>query len=869
MVALDAKVTVDDNALFRHPDVAEMRDVSAEDPQERMAKERGLTYVKLDGNVGILGNGAGLVMSTLDVVAQAGGKPANFLDAGGGSKAEAITSAVEVILSDDKVSAVLFNIFGGITRCDEVARGLIEAFDQIKPDVPFVVRLDGTNDKEGRELLAEAEPAERAHRGDDARRGREGRGAGRLMAILVDRDTRLVVSGITGREGTFHSLRNRDYGTNLVAGVTPGKGGQDVEGVPVFNTFHEAVDETGANTAMVFVPPRFAADSILEAEDAGIDLIITITEGIPAHDELRVYTHLRRGSSRLVGPNCPGILSPGKANVGIIPAQFFKEGNVGLVSRSGTLTYQIGNELAQRGFGNSSIVGIGGDPVPGSSFIDMIELFEADPETELIVMCGEIGGSAEEEAAEYIARARLEAGARLHRGLHGAARQDDGPRRRDRLRLEGHRGGQGRGARGEGRARGAQPHAGLRDRRGDPRRARLARPLQPEPPDHAVVLRQEALVPEAGLLEHARRRARLRERVRDHRRDLGVLERLAEHRSRGGRRHPAPSPGGSQRVAELDDAVARGTHDAAPADQPGRLAREEEARAPARALGIGRERVAHARQRLRGHVPLVRDVEPGGRRVVHQRAEQDEVGGQEADVHNAVLSCSPVAELTNISLARGAPSLDIVAVDDLQRRRASAPSSATRPARSRTAPRPATRACSSGSPTKHEVEPDQRDRHQRLDAGRRVPVRAARRARRPRRRRGAHLRPHAARRCASSARRSSRSRSRPTASTSRRSRVALEEGARPKLAHIIPNFQNPAGCTLSLEKRRRLLELAASYDFTHLRGRPVRRAALRGRVAADDALAGRARTRVVYASSFSKTVCPGIRVGYLVGPERR
>jgi succinyl-CoA synthetase beta subunit len=157
VVALDAKVTVDDNALYRHPDVAELRDLSAEDPQERMAKERGLTYVKLDGNVGILGNGAGLVMSTLDVVAQAGGKPANFLDAGGGSKAEAITSAVEVILSDEKVRAVLFNIFGGITRCDEVAKGLIEAFEQIRPDVPFVVRLDGTNDKEGRALLAEAD----------------------------------------------------------------------------------------------------------------------------------------------------------------------------------------------------------------------------------------------------------------------------------------------------------------------------------------------------------------------------------------------------------------------------------------------------------------------------------------------------------------------------------------------------------------------------------------------------------------------------------------------------------------------------------------------------------------------------------------
>ena len=172
----------------------------------------------------------------------------------------------------------------------------------------------------------------------------------------------------------------------------------------MFNTFHDAVAETGANTAMIFVPPRFAADSILEAEDAGIATIIAITEGIPAHDELRVFTHLQRNPNvRLIGPNCPGVLSPGKASVGIIPASFFKEGNVGVVSRSGTLTYQIGNELAQRGFGNSSIVGIGGDPVPGSSFVDIIGLFQEDPETELIVMSGEIGGDAEERAAEFIA----------------------------------------------------------------------------------------------------------------------------------------------------------------------------------------------------------------------------------------------------------------------------------------------------------------------------------------------------------------------------------------------------------------------------------------------------------------------------------
>jgi succinyl-CoA synthetase alpha subunit len=224
------------------------------------------------------------------------------------------------------------------------------------------------------------------------------------MSILVDTDTRLCTSGITGREGTFHSLRNREYGTQVVAGVTPGKGGQDVEGIPVFNTFHAAVEKEGANTAMIFVPPRFAADSILEAEDAGIELIICITEGIPAHDELLVYNTLKKnGRARLIGPNCPGILSPGKASVGIIPASFFSAGNVGVVSRSGTLTYQIGNVLAQSGFGNSSIVGIGGDPVPGTDFIDVIGMFQEDDETELIVMCGEIGGDAEERAADFIA----------------------------------------------------------------------------------------------------------------------------------------------------------------------------------------------------------------------------------------------------------------------------------------------------------------------------------------------------------------------------------------------------------------------------------------------------------------------------------
>jgi succinyl-CoA synthetase alpha subunit len=223
------------------------------------------------------------------------------------------------------------------------------------------------------------------------------------MAIIVDTETRLVVQGLTGSEGRFHGLRNRNYGTNVVAGVTPGKGGQDVEGIPVFNTVAESVDEAAANTSLIFVPARFAVDAIYEAVDAGIGTVICITEHIPAHEMLRVYTYIRPRGITLIGPNCPGVLSPGKANVGIIPAEIFSEGNIGLVSRSGTLTYQIGHELTQLGLGNSTIVGIGGDPVVGSSFIDVLEKFEADDETEYVVLVGEIGGNEEEKAAQFVA----------------------------------------------------------------------------------------------------------------------------------------------------------------------------------------------------------------------------------------------------------------------------------------------------------------------------------------------------------------------------------------------------------------------------------------------------------------------------------
>ena len=226
------------------------------------------------------------------------------------------------------------------------------------------------------------------------------------MAIFVDQDTKVLVQGLTGGQGRFHGLRNRDYGTNVVAGVTPGKGGQEVEGIPIFDTVADAVSATGADASFVAVPPKAAPAAILEAATAGIAFVVCITEGIPAQDEARVFNQLRRDhpDTRLLGPNCPGIISPGKANIGITAGEIAKPGGpVGIVSRSGTLTYQALYELKLQDIGVTTCVGIGGDPVPGTSFIDCLEAFEADDDTKAVMMIGEIGGSAEEEAAAFIA----------------------------------------------------------------------------------------------------------------------------------------------------------------------------------------------------------------------------------------------------------------------------------------------------------------------------------------------------------------------------------------------------------------------------------------------------------------------------------
>ena len=222
------------------------------------------------------------------------------------------------------------------------------------------------------------------------------------MAVLIDKSTRLIVQGLTGREGTFHAKQAQAYGTNVVGGVTPGKGGTTHEGWPVFNTVHDAVKETGANASVIFVPPAFAADAVMEAADGGLALAVCITEGVPTLDMMKAFTFLKGRSMRLVGPNCPGLISPGKAKAGIIPGNICKEGRIGIVSKSGTLTYEAIHQLTRIGMGQTTCIGIGGDPLIGTSHIDALKLFADDPETDAVIMIGEIGGSAEEEAAAWI-----------------------------------------------------------------------------------------------------------------------------------------------------------------------------------------------------------------------------------------------------------------------------------------------------------------------------------------------------------------------------------------------------------------------------------------------------------------------------------
>ena len=406
--ALDAKVTLDDNASFRHPEWDEFRGLSEIDPREALAKEHGLQYVGLDGDVGVIANGAGLAMSTCDVVNQVGGKPANFLDIGGGASAQVMANALEVINKDPNVKSIFINIFGGITKGEDVANGIVQAMGQVKLNSPIVIRLDGTNAEQGREIL-------KSHESDRlisvptmvgaAQKAVELAGSARV-SIFVNKDTLVIWQGITGGQGSYYSVRNREYGTQVVGGVNPKKAGTDVQGIPVFATVAEAKAATGATVSVVIIPAAGAAGAVMEAAEADMELVVCLTEGIPAQDEAGFFNTVRRfhPGTRILGPNCPGLVTVGECNIGFIPADVAKPGGpVGIVSRSGTLTYQALKELGDMNIGVTTCVGIGGDPVPGTSFIDCLAAFEADPDTKAVMLFGEIGGSAEEEAAAFIA----------------------------------------------------------------------------------------------------------------------------------------------------------------------------------------------------------------------------------------------------------------------------------------------------------------------------------------------------------------------------------------------------------------------------------------------------------------------------------
>ena len=438
-------------------------------------------------------------MSTLDVVAYAGEqyggmKPANFLDIGGGASAEVMAAGLDIILGDPDVRSVFVNVFGGITSCDAVANGIVEALKILGDDAakPLVVRLDGNNVDEGRRILAEANhPLVTVvdTMDDAAAKAAELAAAGGLsMSIFLNENSKVIVQGITGSEGMKHATKMLASGTQDRRRRQRPQGRDDrrdrrARTCRSSARVAEAMKETGADVTVLFVPPKFAKDAVIEAIDAGIGLAVVITEGIPVHDSayvlgarVRQRQHARGSSARTArASSAPASPTPASSRrTSPAPARS------GLVSKSGTLTYQMMYELRDIGF--STAIGIGGDPVIGTTHIDALEAFEADPETEAIVMIGEIGGDAEERAADYIEGQRHQAGRRLRRGVHRARGQDDGPRRRHRLRLRGDRAGQEGGARGRRRQGGQDA---LRDRRpralaGQPGLTHPARP--PAPP---------------------------------------------------------------------------------------------------------------------------------------------------------------------------------------------------------------------------------------------------------------------------------------------------------------------------------------------------------------------------------------------------
>lgn len=434
LLALDGKVEIDDHHVSINPELNRFFQPEHLSVEENRSRSAGLSFHKLDGFVGLMVNGAGLAMATMDMLNYRGLEAANFLDLGGGADETAMRTAFDILFEDPKVNAIFINIFGGILSCEKVAVAVLAALEHQEPRKPVVIRFAGNSAEQGLKLLQQSglrglhlapdtqaalneltslctnatSSRQYVRRQIASRPARKCPIKSAASSFPLPDDCRILVQGLTGKQGQLHCRLMQEYGSKIVAGVTPGKGGTEVLGVPVYDTVRAATQAGRIDASIIFVPGSMAPDAVLEAADCDIPWVICITDGIPQQNMLQALQRIDTTSTRVIGPNCPGLIMPGKTKIGIMPGDIFSPGPVAVFSRSGTLTYECVDRLTRAGIGQSVCVGIGGDPFIGTTFTDLCTLIRHDPHTKAVVILGEIGGRAEEELGEYMQESGFE-----------------------------------------------------------------------------------------------------------------------------------------------------------------------------------------------------------------------------------------------------------------------------------------------------------------------------------------------------------------------------------------------------------------------------------------------------------------------------